>query len=152
MHPRRPLAFWAARARCWLMVTLSFPSTPSPSPQSCSPAAQPQPVLVPGVVPPQVQDPALALVEPHQVPLCPTFQPAQVSLDGSITVRQNTHEVGLARQCWERNPSYRELTLENHARKLQRAPKAHRPPQETWRLQKQCFHTCSPEGGVFYVI
>ena len=29
----------------------------------------PKPVLVPGVVPPQVQDPALALVEPHQVPL-----------------------------------------------------------------------------------
>jgi len=63
----------APRARCWLMVTLSSPSTPSPSLQSCSPAAQPQPVLVPGVVPPQVQDPALALAEPHQVPLCPTF-------------------------------------------------------------------------------
>jgi len=59
------------------------PSTPSPSPQSCSPAGQPQPVLVPGVVPPQVQDPALAFVEPHQVPLCPTFQPVQVSLNGS---------------------------------------------------------------------
>jgi len=35
----------------------------------------PKPVLVPGVAPPQVQDPALARVEPHQVPLCPTFQP-----------------------------------------------------------------------------
>jgi len=33
---------------------------------------------VPGVAPPQVQDPALALVEPHQVPLCRTLQPAQV--------------------------------------------------------------------------
>jgi len=32
------------------------------------------------VVPPQVQDPALALVEPHQVPLCPAFQPIQVTL------------------------------------------------------------------------
>jgi len=30
-----------------------------------------------------VQDPALALVEPHQVPLCPTLQPVQVSLNGS---------------------------------------------------------------------
>ena len=57
------------------MVTLSSPSTPSPSPQSCSPAGQPQPVLVPGVVPPQVQDPALALVELHQVPLHPALQP-----------------------------------------------------------------------------
>jgi len=33
------------------------------------------------VVPPQVQDPALALVEPHQVPLCPAFQPIQVTLN-----------------------------------------------------------------------
>jgi len=30
-----------------------------------------------------VQDPAFALVEPHQVPLCPTFQPVQVTLNGS---------------------------------------------------------------------
>jgi len=76
------LPFLAPRARCWLLVTLSSPSTPSPSPQSCSPAAQPHPVLVPGVVPPQGQDPALALVEPHQVPLCPALQPVQGSLDG----------------------------------------------------------------------
>jgi len=40
-------------------------------------------VLVHGVVPPQVQDPALALAEFHQVLLCPTLQPVQVSLDGS---------------------------------------------------------------------
>jgi len=30
-----------------------------------------------------VQDPALALVEFHQVPLCPTLQPVQVSVNGS---------------------------------------------------------------------
>jgi len=36
-----------------------------------------------GGVPPQVQDPAFAFVEPHQVPLCPTFQPIQVTLNGS---------------------------------------------------------------------
>ena len=29
----------------------------------------PKPVLMHGVVPPQVQDPALALVEPHQIPM-----------------------------------------------------------------------------------
>ena len=40
-----------------------------------------------GVVPPQVQDPALALVEPHQVPLCPTLQPVQVLLNGSTAFR-----------------------------------------------------------------
>jgi len=28
-----------------------------------------------------VQDPAFAFVEPHQVPLCPTFQPVQVTLN-----------------------------------------------------------------------
>jgi len=36
-----------------------------------------------GVVPPQVKDPAFALVVLHQVPLCPAFQPVQVSLNGS---------------------------------------------------------------------
>jgi len=30
-----------------------------------------------------VQDPAFGFVEPHQVPLCPTFQPIQVSLNGT---------------------------------------------------------------------
>jgi len=34
-----------------------------------------------------VQDPALALVEPHQVPLCPALQPAQVTLDGYLLWR-----------------------------------------------------------------
>jgi len=36
-----------------------------------------------GLFPAQVQDPALALVEPHQVPLRPTFKPVQVTLNGS---------------------------------------------------------------------
>ena len=35
------------------------------------------------IIPPQVQDSTLAVVEPHQVPLCPTLQPVQVSLNGS---------------------------------------------------------------------
>jgi len=42
----------------------------------------PKPVLVHGVVPPQVQDPALALVE-LQVLLCLALQPVQVTLNGS---------------------------------------------------------------------
>ena len=42
-----------------------------------------KPVLMHGVVPPQVQDPALARVEPHQVPLCPTLQSVQVTLNGN---------------------------------------------------------------------
>jgi len=60
-----------------LWLTCCLPALPGPSPQSCSPAGPPQPVLMHGVVPAQVQDPALALVELHQVPLCPTLQPVQ---------------------------------------------------------------------------
>ena len=69
MHPRIPLAFLATRAHCWLMDNLSSTST-----SRCKAALQqvcPEPVLVHGVVPPQVQDPAFAFVEHHQVPLCP---------------------------------------------------------------------------------
>ena len=71
MHPRIPLPFLATRARCWLVVNLSSPSTPSPSPQSCSPAGPPQPVLVPGVVPPwlpQSKGPGPGRLWGHQVP------------------------------------------------------------------------------------
>jgi len=39
------------------------------------------------VVPSQVQDPAFAFVEPHQVPLFPAFQPIQVTLNGSTAFR-----------------------------------------------------------------
>ena len=43
---------------------------PGPSLQSSFPAPQPQPLLMHAVILPQVQDCALALDEPHQVPLC----------------------------------------------------------------------------------
>ena len=46
----------------------------------------PQHILVHGVVPPQVQDFALLLVEPHEVPVSPFLQPVQVPLDGSPTL------------------------------------------------------------------
>jgi len=39
------------------------------------------------VIPPQVQDSTLALVKPHQVPLCPALQSVQVLLNGSTTFR-----------------------------------------------------------------
>ncbi|PKU46224.1 hypothetical protein llap_3448 [Limosa lapponica baueri] len=51
----------------------------------------PQPVLVQEVIPPQVQHPRLALVEFHQVPLCPTLQPVQVSLYGSTAFSCVSH-------------------------------------------------------------
>ncbi|PKU42626.1 glycoprotein xg [Limosa lapponica baueri] len=58
------------------------PGLPGLSPQSCLQQVNPQPVLVQGVIPPQVQHPTLAFVEVPQVPLCPALQPVQVSLDG----------------------------------------------------------------------
>ncbi|PKU46836.1 hypothetical protein llap_2809 [Limosa lapponica baueri] len=42
----------------------------------------PQPLLVHGVIAPQVQHPTLFPVESHKVPLCPTLQPVQVSVHG----------------------------------------------------------------------
>ena len=41
-----------------------------------------QSVLIPGIVPTQVQNLALDLVEPHSVSLGPLFKPVQVPLDG----------------------------------------------------------------------
>ena len=41
------------------------------------------PALIHVVIPPHVQDSTLALVEPYQVPPCPTPQSVQVLLNGS---------------------------------------------------------------------
>ena len=46
----------------------------------------PQHVLVDGVVPPQVQDFALPLVEQHEAPVSPFLQLVQVPLNGSTTL------------------------------------------------------------------
>jgi len=83
MHPRMPLAFLATRAHCWLMVNLSSTRTPrSLSAELLSSRSAPA-CTGAGVFPPQVQDPALALVQLHQVPLRPTLKPVHVSLNGS---------------------------------------------------------------------
>jgi len=44
-----------------------------------------------GVISPQVQDLTLALVQFHQVPLCPALQPFQVSLNGSTAFSCISH-------------------------------------------------------------
>ena len=46
----------------------------------------PQHILVHGVVPPQVQDLALAFVELHEVPVSPFLQLVEVTLHGSTTL------------------------------------------------------------------
>lgn len=88
VHLKIPLAFLATTTHCWLTVnhwatigqplfncwsTADHPGHPDPSPQSSFLAAQSQPVLMDVVIPPQVQDPTLAFVEFHLVPLCPTL-------------------------------------------------------------------------------
>ncbi|KAK4830856.1 hypothetical protein QYF61_013785 [Mycteria americana] len=47
----------------------------------------PQPVLIPGIAPTQVQDLALGLVEPHEVHTGPLLQLVQVPLDGIPSLR-----------------------------------------------------------------
>ncbi|KAK4823197.1 hypothetical protein QYF61_027206 [Mycteria americana] len=47
----------------------------------------PQPVLILGVAPTQVQDPALGLVEPHEVHTGPLLELVQVPLDGILSLR-----------------------------------------------------------------
>jgi len=67
------------------MVNLSSTRTPRSLSAELLSSQQvcPKPVLMHGVVLPQVQDPAFAFVEPHQVPLCRTLQLVQVMLSGS---------------------------------------------------------------------
>jgi len=45
----------------------------------------PQPLLIVGVAPTQVQDPALGLVEPHEVHTAPLLDLVQVPLDGMLS-------------------------------------------------------------------
>ncbi|KAK4831083.1 hypothetical protein QYF61_015281 [Mycteria americana] len=47
----------------------------------------PQPVLISGVALTQVQDPALGLVEPHEVHISPLLELVQVPLDGILSLR-----------------------------------------------------------------
>ncbi|KAK4818642.1 hypothetical protein QYF61_016613 [Mycteria americana] len=49
---------------------------------------QPRPVLIPGVALTQVQDPALGLVEPHEVHMSPLLELVQVPLDGILSLRR----------------------------------------------------------------
>lgn len=54
MQPRRLLAFFATRTRCWLMFNSLPAGTPSPFLPSCFQPVSPQPIPVCGVIPPQV--------------------------------------------------------------------------------------------------
>ncbi|KAK4832039.1 hypothetical protein QYF61_020554 [Mycteria americana] len=72
---------------CWLMF--NSVSTRIPQVLFCQAAFQlagPQHILVPGVVPSQVQDFALFLVELHEIPVGPLLQPVEVPLNGSTVI------------------------------------------------------------------
>jgi len=63
MHLRTPLAFLGTRAHSWLVGNLVALH------RAASQQMNSKPILVHGVILPQGQDPVLALVELHQVPL-----------------------------------------------------------------------------------
>lgn len=74
-------AAFAVRTRGWLVVSLS---SPGPFLQSCLPDGWPLPVLVPGVVPPQMQDFTFSLTELLKVSVSPFFQ-HNILLSGGTT-------------------------------------------------------------------
>ncbi|KAK4823100.1 hypothetical protein QYF61_025838 [Mycteria americana] len=59
----------------------------------------PQPVLIPGVAPTQVQDLALALVEPHEIHMGPLLELVQVPLNGIPFLRHVNHTTQLGVIC-----------------------------------------------------
>ncbi|KAK4824943.1 hypothetical protein QYF61_021631, partial [Mycteria americana] len=59
----------------------------------------PQPVLILGVALTQVQDPALGLVEPHEVHMGPLLELVQVPLDGILSLRHVNHTTQLGVVC-----------------------------------------------------
>ena len=63
VRPRPPLAFYAARPYCWLMFSLVHQDPQGPFCQTPSQPGRHQPVLIPVVVHPQVQDFAIPLAE-----------------------------------------------------------------------------------------
>ena len=83
MQPRIQLAFWPVSAHCWLIV--SFPSTDTPKSFSTGLLSihSLASVSVFGIALNHVQDPALGLVESHEVSTGPPLQPVQVPLDGT---------------------------------------------------------------------
>jgi len=84
MQPKIWWIFWAASTHCQLMASFSSTSTPkSFSSGLLSIPSSALPVLILGVAPTQVQDPALGLVEPHEVHVGPFLRLAQAPLDGN---------------------------------------------------------------------
>lgn len=76
---------------CWKGTLLAYRqlAVQDPKVHLCRAAFQPvgpRYVLVHGVVPPQMHDFSLPLVEPNEIPCCPILQPVLVPLNGSTTI------------------------------------------------------------------
>ncbi|KAK4826501.1 hypothetical protein QYF61_009574 [Mycteria americana] len=68
-------------------------------PQPLSIPSSRSPILIAGVAPAQVQDPALGLFEPHGVPMGPLLELVQVPLDGIPSLRHVNHTTQLGVVC-----------------------------------------------------
>ena len=81
MQSRIQMAFWAARARCLLMLRLSSTDIPKSFSVGALKPSSAHPASALEIAPTQEQDLALGLVELHDVGRGPPFKPVQVPLD-----------------------------------------------------------------------
>ncbi|KAJ7398184.1 Transient receptor potential cation channel subfamily M member 5 [Pitangus sulphuratus] len=88
---RIPLAFLATRTTAGSRAACRPPGPPGSCPQSCFQQVSPQPLLVPGVILSQVQDPALAFAAFQTVLLCLSLQPVKVLLKGCTALLGISH-------------------------------------------------------------
>lgn len=87
MQPCMPLAFFRTRERCWLMLILGHhQDTQDIFHTATFHLGIPRHVIVPGIVPPQIQDCTLSLVELLEIPFSSFLQLTEISLDGSTTL------------------------------------------------------------------
>ncbi|KAK4824175.1 LOW QUALITY PROTEIN: hypothetical protein QYF61_011472, partial [Mycteria americana] len=84
LQPRIRLALWAASAHCRLMSSFSSISTPKAFSAGCSRSHHP-PACIETEDCPDPGDPALGLVEPHEVHTGPLLELVQVPLDDSLS-------------------------------------------------------------------
>ncbi|KAJ7420807.1 hypothetical protein WISP_46437 [Willisornis vidua] len=99
MQPRTQLAFWAASPHCCLMSSLTHQHLHVLLGRAALDLFIPQPVLIPGVAPAQVQHLAPGLVKPHEIPMDPHPELVQIPLDGIPSFTGVNHITQLGVTC-----------------------------------------------------
>lgn len=97
------------RGRIAGLCSTCFPQRDSDLfPPSCFPVSQLQPVLVPGVIPPQGQDFVFSSHELHEILFTPFLQPAETPLNGSSAPQYFNHssQFGIIHELAECTTSY----------------------------------------------